>query len=213
MQRMKTTDKMQFCATTIILSVFAVVMMASVSGNRSEATISAQGITESEAAVLEAPNTEPTTEPETTAPEETKVPYVYYDIPLDDGMQEYIQDVCRDYGFDRYDIVVALIEKESTYRETVISSTDDYGYMQINKINHEWLSEEFGITDFLDGKQNILAGVHILSSLYEKYGDVELALMAYNCGERGAKELWMQDIFRTKYTQAVIEAAENLQAR
>jgi hypothetical protein len=142
--------------------------------------------------------------------EEQEKQYIYYDIPLDDDLQEYIQDTCDKYGFDRYDIIIAIIQEESSYSEDVISSTYDYGYMQINQSNHQWLSEELGITDFLDGKQNILAGIYIYSDLYAKYDDVGLALMAYNCGETGAKNLWEQEIYSTQYSRAVIEIAEKL---
>lgn len=145
--------------------------------------------------------------------QEITAEYVYYDVPLTDELQQYIQDVCKEYDFDRYDIIVALIQKESSFNETVVSDTADYGYMQINKCNHEWLSDELGIDDYLDGEQNITAGVYLLSGLYNKYEDIGLTLMAYNCGEKGAKDLWQQGIYSTGYSRSIIEAAASLDER
>ena len=139
--------------------------------------------------------------------------YIYYDVPLTDEFQRYIQDVCEQYGFERYDIVIALIGHESSYRQTVVSSTNDYGYMQINTVNHEWLSELLGITDFLDGEQNVEAGIYLLDNLVDKYDDVGLALMCYNCGECGAKQLWEQGIYSTSYSRSIQEEAEALEER
>jgi len=139
--------------------------------------------------------------------------YTYYDVPMEDALQEYTQDVCEEYGFDRYDIILAMIERESSFRDWVISPTNDYGLMQINICNHGWLEEELGLTDMLDAEQNIRAGVYIISDLYEKYDDIGLALMAYNCGEGGAKKLWSQGIYSTAYSRAIIAGADYLEVR
>jgi len=77
--------------------------------------------------------------------------------------------------------------------------------MQINTINHEWLQEELGITDFLDPYQNVMCGIYIISGHLEKTdGDIELALMRYNCGATGAKRLWDKGIYHTDYTRKIM---------
>ena len=217
----KVKEKMQLAATFIFLVIFGALLIFNISTSGADAHCEdlVRSPTEyAEAKPPDKPETDVPKETESTTPvvqiqEEAKKQYIYYDVPLDNDMQEYIQDICDDYGLDRYDIVIALIEKESTFRENVISSTNDYGYMQINECNHEWLSEELNINDFLDGEQNILAGVYILSGLYKKYEDAGLALMAYNCGERGAKKPWEQGIYSTEYSRAIMEIAEGLQTR
>lgn len=161
----------------------------------------------------EAADTAEPTEATEVEPEADKPSYTYYDIPLSDELQEWAQDLCREYDFPHYDIIIALIEHESSFRETVISATNDYGYMQINQCNHDWLREELGITDFTDGKQNIRCGIHILSDLYHKYEDIGLALMAYNCGESGAANLWEQGIYSTNYSRSIVQAATELAER
>lgn len=152
----------------------------------------------------------PDPEPEPEEPERT---YVYYDVPLDDELQEYTQDICAEYAFPCYDIIVAMIWTESGYTEDIVSSTNDWGYMQINGINHQTLREELGITDFLDGEQNILAGVYMIQKLYHKYGDIGKALMAYNCGEYGAAGLWEEGIYSTNYSRTIQKRAGELTIR
>lgn len=218
----KTKEKMQLAAAIIFLLLFGAVIVFSL--NSKVANLPDEKLPTEFTSVVEietastiiqqtAAETFPCITVETAKQEQTENLYVYYDIPLDDDFQEYIQNTCNEYGFDRYDVIIALIEKESLFNEKIISSTDDYGYMQINKCNHEWLSEELNINDFLDGKQNVLAGIYILSKLYEKYDDIELALMAYGCGEGGAKELWKQGTYSTEHSQAVMKKASDLQIR
>lgn len=155
-------------------------------------------------------------EKETTVPAETsKMIEVtepqkeYFDVPLSNELQDYIDEVSLKYSVP-CELVYAMIEVESNFRPNIVSSTDDYGLMQINKINHEWLSEALGITDFLDPKQNILSGVYMISQHLEATdGDMVLALMRYNNGATGAKRLWNKGIYSTSYTDKVMAAYEN----
>ena len=96
------------------------------------------------------------------------------------------------------------IVQAGNFQADVISTTNDYGLMQINQKNHEWLSNAVGVTDFLDPYQNIQAGIYILGTLFEKYDDPHKVLMAYNMGESGASKLWDQGIYQSKYSQRVI---------
>lgn len=92
-----------------------------------------------------------------------------YNVPLDDALQRYTYNLCVDYEIEEYyPLVLAVMWRESEFVPTIISKTNDYGLMQINKINHKWLSEELGITDFLDAEQNIHAGVFMLSLYLHK---------------------------------------------
>lgn len=150
-------------------------------------------------------------EPTEQAAEEAPEPaYIYYDVPLSDELQRYAQDLCTEYGFPRYDIIVALIGTESGYQPDAISKTSDYGYMQINTCNHEWLQEQFGALDFTDAEDNLLCGIYMIDRLYDKYGDIGLALMAYNCGESGAQKLWDKGIYSTEYSRSVQQRADEL---
>ena len=124
------------------------------------------------------------------------------DVTLDADVQQFIFYLCKEYDLD-FTLVMAVIEWESGYNPKCISATNDYGLMGINKVNHEWLSNALGVTDFLDPYENVRAGMFILRKLFEKYNDVNMVLMAYNKGEGGAALLWNQGIFEIQYTETI----------
>ena len=133
----------------------------------------------------------------------------YFDVPLSNEFQDYIRETSEQYNVPM-ELVLAMIEKESSFRPSVISGSNDYGYMQINIINHEWLTETLGVTDFLDPYQNVLCGIHIIAGHLEKTdGDVELALMRYNCGATGAKRLWDKGVYSTSYSRSIMALYES----
>ena len=127
------------------------------------------------------------------------------DMPQEE--QEFLFYLCNGYNID-FCLVMAMIQMESEFDASVISITNDYGLMQINEINHEWLTETIGVTDYLDPYQNMRAGCYILRKLFERYQDTELVLMCYNIGEKGASRLWEEGIYETNYTQSVLTIQE-----
>ena len=131
----------------------------------------------------------------------------YYDCPLDEDLQDYIRALCEKKGVPM-SLIIAMIAVESSFKPNVISCTNDYGLMQINKINHEWLSEAYGITDFLDPYQNVFCGITVISQHYNRYDDVDKALMAYNLGANGAKRLWNKGTYETSYTKNIKSTME-----
>lgn len=141
-------------------------------------------------------------EPETeeVKPEEKTV---YFDCPLSYEIQDYIFEVCTENDVPP-SLVIALIDSESQFDPNVISPTADYGLMQINVCNHEWLSETYGITDFLDPKQNILGGVKILANIYPKYDNPHYVVMAYHMGESGAETARENGVTSTEYSKEVV---------
>lgn len=121
---------------------------------------------------------------------------------LSPELQKIMQEKCEEYGVP-YALALALADQETRFDPDAVSGTNDYGLMQINKINFEWLRER-GI-DPLTYEGNIEAGVLILSKAINRYGDYGLALMAYNCGNTGAKRLWDAGTYSTKYSREVLE--------
>lgn len=127
----------------------------------------------------------------------------YYDVPLSKSLQRYIHEIAADNNVP-VSLVMAIIEHESGFNPEAVSPTDDYGLMQINKINHEWLAEEYRCVDMLDPYQNVFAGVKIIGRFVDKYnGDIGRALMAYNLGDYGAKKAVENGITSTKYSAAI----------
>lgn len=137
----------------------------------------------------------------------------YYDIPLSKELQLYTYTRCVDYGIaDHYELVLAMMWQESNFTPDTISKTNDYGIMQINVCNHEWLMDVLGTTNFLDVSQNIDAGTYIISKLLIKYEDEHKALMAYNMGERGASLNWEAGIYTSNYSRGVVAKREAIKA-
>ncbi|MGX8711798.1 MAG: transglycosylase SLT domain-containing protein [bacterium] len=128
----------------------------------------------------------------------------YYDIPLATDIQDTIFSECKTKNVPE-DLVIALIGVESHYNSKSISKTNDYGLMQINICHKESLERDLQVTDLLDSKQNIKAGVHMLSWIVNKYSNMNQALMVYNNGEAGAQKLWKQGVYSTPYSRKVID--------
>lgn len=117
--------------------------------------------------------------------------------------EEIIIGVAQEYGIPST-LIKAIIKTESDFNALAVSETDDYGLMQINACNISWLEDELGITDLFDPAQNIESGAYILSGYLNRYSLAD-ALIAYNCGESGAKRLWRQGIHSTSYTKKVFK--------
>ena len=132
------------------------------------------------------------------------------DLPVE--LQEFTYYLCEAYYID-FEFAMALMYTESSFRVDVVSGTNDYGLMQINKCNHAELSSALGITDFNEPYQNIRAGLYILRRLFEKYDEPALVCMAYNMGEYGASTLWDKGVYETSYSIKVLAKADEYEAQ
>ena len=121
---------------------------------------------------------------------------------LDYDLQVTMQACCEEYGVP-YALALAVADVESRFDPDAASSTNDYGLMQINQVNHGWLLEQ-GI-DPMTPAGNIEAGVLFLSDYLTAYEDPELAVMAYNCGPSGAQNLWAAGTYSTDHSRKVMD--------
>ena len=148
-----------------------------------------------------APEPEPEPEPE---------PF-YHDIPLTPELQDFARQEAEQRGVPP-ELILAMMDQESDYRTSLISTTNDYGIMQINKANHAWLRDTLGITDFLDPEQNIRCGIYMIGELLAKYdGDLHRALTSYNRGEGGANKFYSRNgTYETSYSRSILEIYNDL---
>jgi len=72
----------------------------------------------------------------------------------------------------------AVIAVESDYQEQVVSPKGAMGLMQLMPAT----AEELGVIHPFDPEENILAGARYLRRLCDRFGDLTLALAAYNAG-------------------------------
>lgn len=135
---------------------------------------------------------------------ESPLEFAPLNVPMNEDLQKFIFYLSAGYNID-FTLVMAMIQQESSFQTDVISTSNDYGLMQINEMNHPYLTEQLGITDFTEPHNNIRSGMFILRKLFEKYETPEKVLMAYNMGEYGASILWDQGIFESNYSRKVLE--------
>lgn len=128
-------------------------------------------------------------------------------IPLPFELQDVMQEACDKYGVP-YALALAVAESESDFDLEADNGTC-WGVMQIHPINYDRLREN-GIEP-TEYEGNIVAGVFMLSELLEKYSDTHKALMAYNCGETGARRLWKQGYDTSSYSRKVVTRYEKWQ--
>lgn len=131
------------------------------------------------------------------------------DCNLDKDVQEFAFYMAEASNID-FNFLMSVMYVESGYDSKCISSTSDYGLMQINKCNHAELSSKLGITDFLDPYQSIIAGTYVFRNLFDKYDDTSMVLMAYNMGEGGASRLWKQGIYSSRYSNKVLKKMKEM---
>ena len=124
------------------------------------------------------------TEPAETSPPATPPVHVIYPgIPLEDGFQAYIANLCREKEVS-VPLVLAVIAKESDFdAKLVADGGHSFGLMQIQPQWHRERMRDLGVTDLLDPAQNIRVGIDYLSELLSLGKGEEYAVMFYNGGE------------------------------
>jgi len=123
--------------------------------------------------------------------------YLREDIPLPLDEQDLLHAAADEFGVDYY-LMIALIERETDFRNICGDGGAAYGYCQIWPYWWSDLMEDIGADDLNDPYDNFRAGCAILSLLIERHGSIEYALTAYNRGTPGESE----------YSDEIMERAE-----
>lgn len=139
----------------------------------------------------------------TGAPEVTDALEIMSSLPLRAEVQLEIEQMCADRDVDPA-VVVAMIYHESRYDESKVGDDGEaFGLMQVRFDCHYDRMERLGVTDLLDGVQNVRVGVDYLDEMLYKYsGDYAIALTAYNRGHYSG--------FVNGYAEAVLATAEEM---
>lgn len=154
---------------------------------------------------------------EKAAPQQLEEPVVLFyipEIPLGKELQEYTYDLCVENDVD-YELVLAVMWRESRFKLDATgyndNGTQDSGVMQINDCNKEWIADELNVTDLYDPRQNILAGVTMLSDLIGTYGEHD-GLTAYGAGEAGMLGLKSKGIKTLDNVQIALDKRDEIEA-
>ena len=102
-------------------------------------------------------------------------------IPLSCEIQEELYEACSEFGVDYY-VMIALIDRETDFKNVLGDGGDSYGYCQIQPKWWYGLMTEIGATDLNTPKDNFRTACAIISRLTEKHQSIEGALVAYNQG-------------------------------
>ncbi|SRR5579884_2446742 len=108
------------------------------------------------------------------------------DKKQEEKLASFIHQESRRYGFDP-ELIIAVISTESSFYNWSISSKGAVGLMQIIPTTAKQVAEMNDIVwrgedPLLDPFLNIRLGIHYLWTLYRRFGDIHLALTAYNHG-------------------------------
>ncbi len=100
---------------------------------------------------------------------------------------ETVEICAEENGLDKY-LVFAVIKTESDFDENATSNVGARGLMQIMPDAYDWVKfrkndkRDLTFDDMYDAKINIEYGTFLLGFLYERYGDLRLAVAAYHGG-------------------------------
>ncbi len=94
-----------------------------------------------------------------------------------------IARTARKYGLDPQ-LLHAVIRAESAYDPGAVSPKGAVGLMQLLPET----ARRYGVVDLRDPKANLEAGARYLKDLLKQFGDVKLALAAYNAGEAAVQK-------------------------
>lgn len=151
--------------------------------------------------------------------------YVLEQIPFDDEMQVWLQDICEEYGV-KYSYMLAIIDSESDFREDignekilggVKGGARYYGYCQLSKEMCEEAKNHYGL-DAHTPHGNIEMGVALCGYYYHEYEDYDMVTMCYKSGPEAAKSLqasgkkpgYLKGINSlTNYYDMILEEARN----
>ncbi len=88
-----------------------------------------------------------------------------------------VSQAARTTGLDPA-LIKAVIQVESSFRTDAVSSCGAQGLMQLMP----GTARSLGVTDSFDAYQNVMGGSTYLQQQLNRFGDIRLALAAYNTG-------------------------------
>lgn len=124
-------------------------------------------------------------------------------IPMPCEEQKELYEAAKEFGVDYY-IMVALIDRETDFRNVKGDGGDSYGYCQIQPKWWYGLMTEIGATDLSEPKDNFRTACAILAKLQDKHKSIEGALVEYNQGYYSGSP--------TAYSREIMENAKRYRA-
>ena len=102
----------------------------------------------------------------------------YFAVPANEAYDDIVQEAAAQYGMDA-NLIHAVMQAESAFHPYAVSRAGAEGLMQLMPD----LSEEMGVSDAFDPRENIMGGTRYLKRLLDYHnGNIDLALASYNAG-------------------------------
>ena len=107
----------------------------------------------------------------------------------------YVEKYSKENNLDE-NLVYAIIKAESNFKEGAVSSSGAVGLMQLMETTADDVARkmnmDFKIDLLYQAEDNIKIGTKYYKTLYDKYKNNAVALMAYNAGS-GNVDRWIQE--------------------
>lgn len=127
-----------------------------------------------------------------------------------DELKSYTQSVCDEYNVD-YSLALGVIYNESRFQSglTHVNSngTVDYGLMQVNEVNFDYLNKTLGVrsmSELLDDRTGIRCGVQLLAYHKQYTGNDSAALLRYQIGAGKYKQYLRKGRYTNQTHQQVL---------
>lgn len=108
---------------------------------------------------------------------------------------EYVEKYANEYNIDK-NLIFAIIKAESNFDKKAISHKGAIGLMQLMQSTAEEIAPKVNIDvneeNIFNPEININLGTKYISMLIQKYGNIELAVTAYNAGS-GNVDSWLEN--------------------
>ena len=99
-------------------------------------------------------------------------------VPASEAYDEIIKEAAQEYDVDA-NLIHAVMQAESAFHPYAVSRAGAEGLMQLMPE----LSDEMGVSNAFDPRDNIMGGVRYLKRLLDYHnGNIDLALASYNAG-------------------------------
>lgn len=132
-----------------------------------------------------------------------------FSLPRKPAYEALIKEAAARYGLPAA-LIRAVIMTESSFDPLAVSSAGAQGLMQLMPA----LSDEMGVSDAFDPRENIMAGAQYLSSLLEaQKGNLKLALASYNAGPGNVRRYRGIPPFKEtqRYVEKIMDLVEDSQ--
>lgn len=102
----------------------------------------------------------------------------FFAVPANEAYDAIIEEAAAKYEMDP-NLIHAVMQAESAFHPYAVSRAGAEGLMQLMPD----LSEQMGVSDAFDPRDNIMGGVRYLKRLLDYHdGNIDLALASYNAG-------------------------------